>query len=258
MKYENLSKLLKIGSVSSSLSSFDYSHYEVNANFKFNSNFTKSEDVNEIKVQKGCFRTNCIDCLDRTNVVQTLFSRLMAHKMLFDLKQEKEPSGEPFEQFSEIFEDDFKYIWGEHGDHLSMAYSGTNALKGDFTKTGKRTKKGAIMDGVYSCKRFYFNNFRDGYNQDCHDYFLGKINPKKVSFKEHSVIVLKTLIPIILIMIIVCYYSVTSIIFSDLQEPSLKRSSLKLLMFLGISYLMTKYVTENFKSMIISKSTIEY
>lgn len=32
--------------------------------------------------QKGLFRTNCIDCLDRTNVVQSLLGRRMLTIML--------------------------------------------------------------------------------------------------------------------------------------------------------------------------------
>lgn len=28
-----------------------------------------------VSVQQGVFRTNCIDCLDRTNVVQSMFAR---------------------------------------------------------------------------------------------------------------------------------------------------------------------------------------
>lgn len=32
--------------------------------------------------QKGVFRTNCIDCLDRTNVVQSLLARRMLTIML--------------------------------------------------------------------------------------------------------------------------------------------------------------------------------
>ena len=36
-----------------------------------------------VSVQQGVFRTNCIDCLDRTNVVQSM----LAHKSLQDQLQ---------------------------------------------------------------------------------------------------------------------------------------------------------------------------
>lgn len=38
------------------------------------------------KIQKGCIRTNCVDCLDRTNVVQSVFARNVLHKILVDAK----------------------------------------------------------------------------------------------------------------------------------------------------------------------------
>jgi len=37
---------------------------------------------------------------------------------------------------------------------MSNLYAGTNALKIDFTRTGKRTFKGILNDGVSSVKRY--------------------------------------------------------------------------------------------------------
>lgn len=48
---------------------------------------------------------------------------------------------------------------------ISIQYSGTGALKTDFTRTGKRTKLGAMKDGLNSLTRYYKNNFADGYRQ---------------------------------------------------------------------------------------------
>lgn len=48
---------------------------------------------------------------------------------------------------------------------VSIQYSGTGALKTDFTRTGKRTKLGAMKDGLNSLTRYYKNNFADGYRQ---------------------------------------------------------------------------------------------
>ena len=47
-----------------------------------------SEDLNTheiLKHQKGTTRTNCLDCLDRTNVIQTRVSWLVLQKMLYYL-----------------------------------------------------------------------------------------------------------------------------------------------------------------------------
>ena len=64
-------------------------------------------------------------------------------------------------------------------------------MKSDFVRTGKRTIIGNLQDGIISLTRFYINNFRDGYYQDCNDYFLGKLNPKFDKFKNHSLLNIK-------------------------------------------------------------------
>lgn len=56
-----------------------------------------------------------------------------------------------------------------------MLYSGTGALKVDFTRTGTRTQKGALEDGQKAVTRYFINNFYDTYNQNSLDLILGKI-----------------------------------------------------------------------------------
>lgn len=48
---------------------------------------------------------------------------------------------------------------------ISLQYSGTGALKTDFTRTGKRTTAGLMQDGVNALSRYYINNFADGFRQ---------------------------------------------------------------------------------------------
>ena len=76
----------------------------------------------------------------------------------------------PFEEF----ECTFKRVWGNNADAISLLYAGTSALKTDFTRTGTRTKKGALLDGYNSCMRYITNNFMDGYRQDVLDLLLGR------------------------------------------------------------------------------------
>jgi len=56
-------------------------------------------------------------------------------------------------------------------------YTGTPALKTDFTRTGKRTYLGALNDGKHSVIRYYINNFCDGFNHDCLDISQKKLTP---------------------------------------------------------------------------------
>jgi len=120
--------------------------------------------------QSGVFRTNCVDCLDRTNVVQSMLARRSLTSVLQRLSILR-PS-QTVEQQDE-FEALFKSVWADHADVISTQYSGTGALKTDFTRTGKRTYMGALNDLLNSATRYYKNNFMDGFRQDSIDLFLG-------------------------------------------------------------------------------------
>jgi hypothetical protein len=63
------------------------------------------------------------------------------------------------------FEALFKSVWADNADVISIQYSGTGALKTDFTRTGKRTRWGLLRDGINSLIRYYKNNFADGFRQ---------------------------------------------------------------------------------------------
>jgi hypothetical protein len=56
-------------------------------------------------------------------------------------------------------------VWADNADALSKHYSGTGALKTDFTRTGKRSLSGAVQDGVNSLIRYVKNNYLDGTHQ---------------------------------------------------------------------------------------------
>ena len=76
--------------------------------------------------------------------------------------------------FHADFERLFKDLWASNGDNISICYTGTRALKGDITRTGNRSAKGALNDLSSSVTRMYINTFRDGFRQICIDYLLGK------------------------------------------------------------------------------------
>jgi hypothetical protein len=267
MKYENLSKLLKVTSVSSALNQFDLTHIYLDTNSLNSVNYlndivniidTNNSSVKILSLQKGVFRSNCIDCLDRTNVVQTVFARQVLHKMLYKLSISEQPSGEPFESFNPVFEATYKRMWADHGDYLSIAYSGTKALKRDFVRTGKRTKSGAIEDGMHTFQRFYINNFCDGYNQDCHDYFLCKLNPKKENFKEHSTIWVKLLTPASLGLALTLYQILVGIALPHEYDDSLSKIILRLLIFIGVIIISFRTLFTNLQKMVIDLPTIDH
>ncbi|KAK4791403.1 hypothetical protein SAY86_031816 [Trapa natans] len=64
-------------------------------------------------------------------------------------------------------------VWANHGDDISIQYSGTPALKGDFVRYGQRTTQGILNDFKNALMRYYLNNFVDGTKQDAIDLLQG-------------------------------------------------------------------------------------
>ncbi|KAI9825873.1 MAG: hypothetical protein M1832_000814 [Thelocarpon impressellum] len=124
--------------------------------------------------QTSVIRTNCMDCLDRTNLVQSMLARWTIDRMLRDLgvlRSGESASGDPG------FEAMLRNVWADNADVVSRSYSGTGALKTDFTRTGKRTRQGMLQDLNNSITRYLRNNFLDGPRQDGFDLFLGAYLP---------------------------------------------------------------------------------
>ncbi|KAJ5747892.1 uncharacterized protein N7511_009588 [Penicillium nucicola] len=129
--------------------------------------------------QTSVVRTNCMDCLDRTNVVQSMLGRWAITRQLIDAGVLR--TGETANDDRE-FEDLFRNIWADNADVVSKSYSGTGALKTDFTRTGKRTRAGMLQDLNNSITRYVRNNFMDGPRQDGFDVFLGTYLPSDSTF----------------------------------------------------------------------------
>lgn len=137
-------------------------------------------------------RTNCMDNLDRTNVVQAAIAKNILTKQLRDVHVFGEnETVDDFEGLSAAFRESqypplvlfpsaqFIFaVWSDHADAISKAYSGTGALKSDFTRTGKRTKMGALQDFYKSVMRYLRNNFFDGTRQDAFDLITGVWTPE--------------------------------------------------------------------------------
>ncbi|PCH37867.1 hypothetical protein WOLCODRAFT_161110 [Wolfiporia cocos MD-104 SS10] len=152
MKYENISKLIS----------------QVERTFENQGYFWISHET-IMSQQKGVFRVNCIDCLDRTNVVESAFARHVLDRQLgavalLDPAEDKQRT-----EADVVFND----VWANNGDAISREYAGTSALKGDFTRTGKRDLAGMLNDGVNSLARMYSSTFADWFSQAVIDYVLG-------------------------------------------------------------------------------------
>ena len=141
-----------------------------------------------------------MDCLDRTNVVQGVFSRYIAHHQLNKLNLIDLPQKlSAFEKFPNALEDHFRCGWTNNADVMSYLYTGTPALKTDFTRTGRRTHQGAVNDGINSVTRYYINNFTDGYYHDCLDIATMKLLPSSYLKPRGSITPFKICLFVLLI-----------------------------------------------------------
>ena len=130
-------------------------------------------------IQQGVARTNCMDCLDRTNVVQSAFGQRALEDQLrkegFELDLRTDGSTQWFNT-----------LWADNGDAISRQYSSTAALKGDYTRTRQRNYRGAINDFGLTLSRYYNNIVNDYFSQAAIDYLLGNVTSQVFEdFEEH-------------------------------------------------------------------------
>ncbi|KAM9201025.1 synaptojanin-1 isoform 4-T4 [Dugong dugon] len=111
------------------------------------------------RCQSGTVRTNCLDCLDRTNSVQAFLGLEMLAKQLEALSLAEKP------QLVTRFQEVFRSMWSVNGDSISKIYAGTGALEG-------KAKGGKLKDGARSVTRTIQNNFFDSSKQEAIDILL--------------------------------------------------------------------------------------
>ncbi|EKM59266.1 uncharacterized protein PHACADRAFT_157566 [Phanerochaete carnosa HHB-10118-sp] len=135
--------------------------------------FTMADSTSNeiITYQKGVFRTNCLDCLDRTNFVQDILSRTILEQYLSLVRRE-------WMNISSLWSY-HRELWAENGDALSRIYAGTGAINTSYTRSGKRTLAGMLSDATKSVSRAYINNFQDKNKQVAIDMFLGYISTQQ-------------------------------------------------------------------------------
>ncbi|XP_030375284.1 synaptojanin-1 isoform X1 [Scaptodrosophila lebanonensis] len=109
-----------------------------------------------LREQFGVVRTNCLDCLDRTNCVQTYLGLETLNLQLEALKL----GGK--QQNVSRFEEIFRQMWINNGNEVSKIYAGTGAIQG-----GSK-----LMDGARSAARTIQNNLLDNSKQEAIDVLL--------------------------------------------------------------------------------------
>ncbi|XP_069866482.1 synaptojanin-2 isoform X2 [Dipodomys merriami] len=113
--------------------------------------FAKGENVSP-RFQKGTLRMNCLDCLNRTNAVQSFIALEVLHLQLESLGLNSKP-------IVDRFVESFKAMWSLNGHSLSKVFTGSRALEG-------KAKVGKLKDGARSMSRTIQSNFFDGVKQE--------------------------------------------------------------------------------------------
>ncbi|XP_010075045.1 PREDICTED: synaptojanin-2, partial [Pterocles gutturalis] len=113
--------------------------------------FTKGENVSP-RLQTGVFRMNCLDCLDRSNSVQSFIA-------LEILLAQLESLGLNSKSITERFVESYKVMWTLNGHNLSRVFTGSRALEG-------KHKVGKLKDGARSVSRTIQSNFFDAVKQE--------------------------------------------------------------------------------------------
>ncbi|NXB88953.1 SYNJ2 protein, partial [Vidua chalybeata] len=119
--------------------------------------FTKGEHVSP-RLQTGTFRMNCLDCLDRSNSVQSFVAQEILFAQLESLNLNSKP-------IIERFVESYKEMWTLNGQNLSRVFSGSRALEG-------KNKVGKLKDGARSVSRTIQSNFFDTVKQEAIELLL--------------------------------------------------------------------------------------
>lgn len=89
-------------------------------------------------LQSGHVRVNCLDCLDRTNVVQTYLAlRTIVRHCVEFMDADRQVFGLEADAA-------WRHLWSDNGDELSKIYAGSGAIRSSATRRGKQTLAGLL------------------------------------------------------------------------------------------------------------------
>ena len=139
---------------------FDF-HREISGK-KYPFDFVKTGLTSTESTQNTVVRTNCMDCLDRTNSMQFIIGQRMLREQLGSRDQ------------IDQYECEFRNLFHQNGVYLSLQYSGTPALCVRHIQGGRSVALDRIRDGAYSCKRYLINRLSHGQLQNSYDILTGR------------------------------------------------------------------------------------
>lgn len=125
--------------------------------------------INPTRVQNGVARTNCIDCLDRTNAAQFVIGKRALGHQLHALGI---LGGKSVEYDTDAV-NLFTHMYHDHGDTIAVQYGGSQLVNTMETYRKINQWTSHSRDMIESFKRYYNNSFMDGQRQEAYNLFLG-------------------------------------------------------------------------------------
>ncbi|ROT41778.1 hypothetical protein SODALDRAFT_267094 [Sodiomyces alkalinus F11] len=125
--------------------------------------------INPARVQNGVARTNCIDCLDRTNAAQFVIGKRALGHQLHALGILE---GTVVEYDTDAV-NLFTHMYHDHGDTIAVQYGGSQLVNTMETYRKINQWTSQSRDMIESFKRYYNNSFMDGQRQEAYNLFLG-------------------------------------------------------------------------------------
>jgi len=120
-------------------------------------------------LQNGICRTNCVDCLDRTNAAQFVFGKRALGHQLYALGVVDNPNL----AFDSVAVNMLTEMYHDHGDTLAMQYTGSALVNRVETYRRMPHWNSHSRDIIENFRRFYTNSLLDGDKQAAIDLFLG-------------------------------------------------------------------------------------
>ncbi|KAJ9639074.1 phosphatidylinositol-3,5-bisphosphate 5-phosphatase [Knufia peltigerae] len=128
-----------------------------------------NDEKTGLKLQSGVARTNCIDCLDRTNAAQFVIAKKALGYQLQALGVIEDTSVEYDSDAINLF----THMWHDHGDTIAVQYGGSHLVNTMATYRKINQWTSHSRDMVESFKRYYNNSFMDAQRQEAYNLFLG-------------------------------------------------------------------------------------
>ncbi|KAJ5585030.1 uncharacterized protein N7459_004830 [Penicillium hispanicum] len=122
-----------------------------------------------LQLQNGVARTNCIDCLDRTNAAQFVVGKRALSYQLHALGVINETTIDYDTDAVNLFTN----MWHDHGDTIAIQYGGSHLVNTMATYRKINQWSSHSRDMVESFKRYYNNSFLDAQRQEAYNLFLG-------------------------------------------------------------------------------------